>query len=53
MPDLFDCQEPECPGLDVCPVRMCGCRWLAMGEAFKPSPEPSDDLHPASPEPMR
>ena len=34
MPDLFDYQEPECPGLDVCPVRMCGCRFLATGHPF-------------------
>lgn len=31
MPDLFDYQEPECPGLDVCPIGACGCRWLGMG----------------------
>ena len=34
MPDLFESQEPECPGLDVCPVRMCGCRFLATGHPF-------------------
>lgn len=34
MPDLFENQEPECPGLDVCQVRACGCRWLAIGDPF-------------------
>lgn len=24
--------EPECPGYDVCPVSMCGCRWLGETE---------------------
>jgi len=44
MPDLFDYQEPECPGLDVCPVRFCGCRWLATGDPF-PDEKPSLQEH--------
>lgn len=27
--------EPECPGLEVCPIGMCGCRWLATGDPWK------------------
>jgi len=26
--------EPECPGLDACPVAMCGCRWLGTGDPW-------------------
>jgi len=44
MPDLFAYQEPECPGLDVCPVRMCGCRWMTTGRQF-PDEKPSLQEH--------
>jgi hypothetical protein len=32
--ELFSGDEPECPGYDVCPIAMCGCRWLGMGTPF-------------------
>ena len=32
--ELFYGDAPECPGYDVCPVAMCGCRWLGMGTPF-------------------
>lgn len=31
--------EPECPGLDACPVAMCGCRWLVTGDAWADNSE--------------
>lgn len=34
--------EPPCPGLDVCPVAMCGCRWLSQNWPWKPEPPPDD-----------
>jgi len=43
MPDLFDYQEPECPGIDVCPVIACGCRWLATGDPFPTENPPLQD----------
>lgn len=36
--------EPECPGFDVCPVVMCGCRWLGTGEAFRGENEHDSNL---------
>ena len=42
--DMFDepaQTEPECPGVDVCPVAMCGCRWLS--DAAWPWREGNDD----------
>ena len=26
--------EPECPGLDACPIAFCGCRWLETGSPW-------------------
>ena len=43
MPDLFESQEPECPGLDACPVRMCGCRFLSTGDPFPTENPPLQD----------
>lgn len=33
-PELFGQDEPPCPGYDVCPVKLCGCRWLGLGTPF-------------------
>ncbi len=38
--------EPDCPGFDVCPVAMCGCRFLYQGSPWHES-QPDDR------EPMR
>ncbi len=27
--------DGDCPGYDVCPIGMCGCRWLAMGTPWR------------------
>ena len=32
--ELFGQDEPPCPGYDVCPVKLCGCRWLGLGTPF-------------------
>ena len=32
--ELFGQDEPPCPGYDVCPVKLCGCRWLGIGTPF-------------------
>ena len=28
-------EQPTCPGYDVCPVSMCGCRWLGLGSPWR------------------
>ncbi len=33
-PELFGQDEPPCPGYDVCPIGMCGCRFLGLGTPF-------------------
>ena len=33
-PELFGQDEHVCPGYDVCPIGMCGCRWLGLGTPF-------------------
>jgi len=33
-PELFGQDEHVCPGYDVCPVKLCGCRWLGLGTPF-------------------
>ena len=33
-PELFGHDEPPCPGYDVCPIGMCGCRFLGLGTPF-------------------
>jgi hypothetical protein len=48
-PELFGQDEHVCPGYDVCPIGMCGCRWLGLGIPFasdvkKPDlPNPPDE----------
>ena len=48
-PELFGQDEHVCPGYDVCPVKLCGCRWLGLGTPFasdvkKPDlPNPPDE----------
>jgi hypothetical protein len=46
MQDEMDLNGPEqdCPGYDKCPVSMCGCRWLATGEAFRGENEHDSNL---------
>ena len=36
--------DEHCPGYDKCPVSMCGCRWLATGEAFRGENEHDSNL---------
>ncbi len=36
--------EDDCPGYDKCPISMCGCRWLATGEAFRGENEHDSNL---------
>jgi hypothetical protein len=33
-PELFGQDEPPCPGYDVCPIGICGCRFLGLGTPF-------------------
>jgi hypothetical protein len=33
-PELFGQDEHVCPGYDVCPIGICGCRWLGLGTPF-------------------
>ena len=33
-PELFGQDDHVCPGYDVCPVKLCGCRWLGLGTPF-------------------
>jgi len=33
-PELFGQDEHDCPGYDVCPIGMCGCRFLGLGTPF-------------------
>lgn len=33
-PELFGQDEPPCPGYGVCPIPLCGCRWIGLGTPF-------------------
>jgi len=33
-PELFGQDEHVCPGYDVCPIPLCGCRWIGLGTPF-------------------
>jgi len=33
-PELFGQDEHVCPGYDVCPIPLCGCRWIGLGSPF-------------------
>ena len=40
--DLFTPPPPrlptgdgDCPGYDVCPIGLCGCRWLGLGTPWR------------------
>ena len=35
--------DPECPGFDVCPVAMCGCRWINQGSPWVESAQAEPD----------
>lgn len=42
--DLFTLTPPrlptgdgDCPGYDVCPIGMCGCRFLGLGTPWRES----------------
>ena len=39
-PELFGQDEHVCPGYDVCPIGMCGCRWLGIDTPWR---EAGDD----------
>ena len=32
--ELFAEDDHHCPGYDVCPVPMCGCRFVGLGTPF-------------------